>query len=125
MIFCAEGSRMRYKLPTNFFMKKYNKFGATPTKRRGINFASKLEAKYFDYLNLLKLGGEVAFFLRQVPFDLPGNVKYFVDFLVFYENGNIDFVDVKGFETPQFKIKKKMVEDLYPIEINVVKSVRD
>lgn len=67
--------------------------------------------------------GEVIFFLRQVPFHLPGNVRYVVDFVEFLASGQVDFVDVKGMETPEFKLKKKQVECLYPIEIKIVKKV--
>lgn len=65
--------------------------------------------------------GEVIFFLRQVPFDLPGGTKYFADFQVFYADGTVSFVDVKGVSTQMFIMKKKQVESLYPITIEVVK----
>jgi hypothetical protein len=58
--------------------------------------------------------------LRQVPCDLPGNVKYRVDFLEFYPDGSVRFVDVKGMETPSFIMKKKQVEALYPVRIETV-----
>ena len=53
----------------------------------------------------------------QVPFHLPGNVKYVVDFQVFMTDGTVKFIDVKGHRTPQYIAKKKMVEALYPVEI--------
>jgi hypothetical protein len=58
----------------------------------------------------------------QVPFHLPGGVKYVCDFMVLYKDGLIDFVDVKGFETAEFKMKKKLVESLYGVEITVIKK---
>jgi hypothetical protein len=98
-------------------MKIKHKFNAKPTESNGIRFDSKKEAKYYETL----LGrNDVLFFLRQVPIHLPANVKYVVDFLEFHDDGTVHFVDVKGMETPVFKIKKKMVEDIYPITIEVV-----
>lgn len=57
----------------------------------------------------------------QVPFHLPGNVIYRVDFMEFHNDGTVHFVDVKGMETNTFILKKKQVEELYaPIKIETV-----
>ncbi len=98
-----------------------NKYNAVKTQRDGMNFDSKAEARYYDDLLILKRSGVVVFFLRQVPFDLPGKVKYRCDFQVFYLDGHVEFIDVKGYITPSFKRNKKMVEQLYPVEIIIVK----
>jgi len=55
-----------------------------------------------------------------VPFHLPGNVTYRVDFQLFYSDGTVRFVDVKGFKTSQYIEKKKMVETIYPVTIEEV-----
>ena len=102
-------------------MRKH-KFSAIRTTLDGIKFDSKLEASYYQHLNLLQRAGEVVFFLRQTPLHLPGGVKLVLDFQVFYTNGEIDFVDVKGMETLLFKSKKRIAEATYPITINVVKK---
>jgi hypothetical protein len=94
-----------------------HKFKAKPTETDGIKFSSKKEAKRYNNLKMLKNIGEVIFFLRQVPFHLPGGVKYVCDFLIFWTNGDITIEDVKGFKTESYKAKKKMVEALYPVEI--------
>lgn len=99
-----------------------HKFKAKPVNDDGHYFSSTLEWKYFKHLELLKKAGEVLFFLRQVPFHLPGGVKYVCDFQVFYTNGDVRFVDVKGLETDSFKFKSKIVENIYPLEIDVVKK---
>ena len=100
-----------------------HKFKAVPTSIDGIRFASKKEASYFAFLTNQKNAGKVLFFLRQVPFHLPGGVKYVADFQVFYSDGSVQFIDVKGYQTSEFKMKKKMVEDLYPVEIVIVTDV--
>ena len=104
------------------FIKKplRHKFNAKPTHLNGIRFASKREARLYAELVLEKEAGGVLFFLRQVPLHLPGGVKYVVDFVVFYTDGRVRFLDAKGMETPEFKTKKKIVEATYPIEIECV-----
>lgn len=98
-----------------------HKFNAKPTTINGIRFDSKKEAKYYTELLIrrdqLK---EIIFFLRQVPFHLPGGVKYIVDFVEFHADGTVHFFDVKGMKTKDFIMKKKMVEDLYPVTIELV-----
>lgn len=96
-----------------------HKFGAKPTHYNGRRYASKLEASYAWQLETLKTAGDVLFWLEQVPFHLPGGTKYVCDFQVFYASGEVRFVDVKGFETPEFKLKKRLVEALYPVEIEL------
>jgi len=100
--------------------KNFHKFRAVQTELDGIKFDSKKEAAYYTELKQQKRTGFIVFFLRQPAFDLPGNVKYKADFQVFYADGRVRFIDVKGFQTKDFIMKKKMVEALYPVEIEVV-----
>jgi hypothetical protein len=100
-----------------------HKFGAVRCERDGKRFPSKLEARYYDRLRILQNSGQVLFFLRQIPFDLPGSTRYVCDFQVFYSNGDISFVDTKGKDTALSLTKRKMVEDLYPVTIEIVSKV--
>ena len=93
-----------------------HKFNAIPVEFDGIRFDSKKEGRYYNELKM-RLKGDVLFFLRQVPFDLPGGVKYRVDFEVFYKDGTVEFIDVKGHRTKDYIMKKKMVESIYPVKI--------
>jgi len=102
---------------------KRNKYHAQPTTRQGKRFDSKMEARFYDKLCLQQSQGMIDFFLRQVPFHLPGNTKYVADFLIFYADGTVRLVDVKGVQTATFKLKKKQVEELYPVEVEVVSDV--
>lgn len=97
-----------------------HKFHAKPTELDGIKFPSKKEANFYQKLKLLQKSGEVLFFLRQVPFHLPGQIKYLCDFVVFNSDGNVSFIDCKGMKTPTYIMKKKQVESLYPITIEEV-----
>jgi Protein of unknown function (DUF1064) len=95
----------------------WHKFHAQPTEVEGIKFPSKKEAHYFGELFLAQKAGELLFFLRQVPFHLPGGIVYRVDFAEFWKNGEVRFVDVKGYKTRTYIDKRKQVEALYPIKI--------
>ncbi|NUS37620.1 MAG: DUF1064 domain-containing protein [Lysobacter sp.] len=99
--------------------KPRNKFGAVVTHVDGIRFDSKREARYFEQLQLRIAAGEVRYFLRQVPFHLPGGTKLVVDFLEFHADGSVHVVDVKGRETPVFRLKKREVEHHYPITVEL------
>lgn len=96
-----------------------HKFNAKQTELDGIKFSSKKEAKRYTELKLL-MGKEVLFFLRQVPFHLPGNVRYVCDYMVFWINGEVTVEDVKGMKTDMYKVKKKILEACYPIEIREI-----
>ena len=96
-----------------------HKYRAKPTELDGIRFDSKLEAEYYRQLKLRQRAGEVVFFLRQVPIHLPGKTKLVVDFVEFRASGEVAFVDTKGVETETFRLKRRQVEDLYPIKIEM------
>jgi hypothetical protein len=95
---------------------KPNKFNAVICEADGIKFRSKKERKRYLELMALKSAGQ-CWFLRQVPFYLPGETKYVLDFLVFWSDGRITYEDSKGQKTPMYIMKKKQVEALYPVKI--------
>ena len=100
-----------------------HKFKAIRCERDGKKFPSKLEARYYDQLKIRQQSGEVIFFLRQIPFDIPGNIKSFCDYQVFLADGSVEFVDTKGIDTPVSANKRKIVESLYPVKIKIVSKV--
>lgn len=99
-----------------------NKYNAVRVELDGFRFDSKAEGRYYLDLKRRKEDGEIIQFLRQVPFHLPGNTRYVVDFVEFHADGSVHFVDVKGRPNETFKLKKRQVDHLYaPIEIECVK----
>ena len=123
---------VKNSLENVIYGKNYNmirhvkhKFGAIATKKDGINFPSRLEARYYEHLLLMKKSGELLEFLRQPLFDLPGKVTYRADFIEFWKDGTVRVVDVKGMPpTEAFRIKQRMVEELYPhFKIEVVNKI--
>jgi hypothetical protein len=104
-----------------------HKYGAKKCEYDDIKFSSKLEGKYYQRLKRLKESGEILFFLRQVPFHLPGNTKYIIDFVEFHaprdgDQGDVIFTEVKGYDTAMSKLKISQAEDLYGIKINMVRK---
>ncbi len=107
--------------------KKRHKFNAVRCESKdGVKFPSKLERQYYDRLVEAQGKGRIEYFLSQVPFRLPGNVKYLVDFMVVYMEDSpmktIEYIDVKGKMTAMSTLKIKQVEALYPVKIKIVDS---
>lgn len=103
---------------------KPRKYHNHPVEVDGMRFDSLREAAYFKGLKVLKAQGHVKLFLRQVPFHLPGRTVYRCDFMLVWKEpapyANPDFVDVKGIETETFRLKARMVLDLYGVKIRKV-----
>lgn len=102
---------------------KQSKMRNKPETYRGILFASQAEAEYYRYLIQMKIVNEITWFIRQTPFHLPGRVKYIADFLVVKKDGSIEVIDVKGKDTAMSKLKRKQVEEIYGIKINVMRAI--
>ncbi len=102
-----------------------NKFGAIKTEYDGRVFDSKAEAARAHALWLLKLSGEVVDVEYQPQFEIVVNGKkvgkYVADFRVRHKDGTVVVEDVKGLKKGSaysiFRLKKKIVEALYGIEI--------
>ncbi|QFG05889.1 holliday junction resolvase [Bacillus phage 056SW001B] len=111
-------------------MIKRNKFNNKKVEIDGIVFDSAMEAKYYEYLKEEHKHGRVAFFDLQPRYTLQPSFKkrgklfraidYKADFEVHYPNGDYVTVDVKGFETADFKIKRKLFEKAYPQELKLI-----
>jgi hypothetical protein len=103
-----------------------SKFKNKPTTIDGYRFHSIKEANYYKMLKDQQSKGEIARFHPQVCFLLPGGIKHFVDFMVITPisiGGHdffIDYIEVKGRDTPMGKLKRKQCEDIYKIEITVI-----
>lgn len=97
-----------------------HKYYAQRQEVDGINFDSKKEARRYQALKQLQKVNEVKYFIRQPSFDIGAGVKYKADFLIVWTNGKVTIEDVKGYQTPTFKMKKKLVEAKYPIKIELI-----
>ena len=110
-------------MPQRSYVKSpSSKYRAKRCEIDGIKFHSLLEGRYYQSLILRQRSGEKFYFHMQVPIQLPGGVKYLVDFMIIYPDGKVEYIDVKGVKTSVYIIKKKQVEALYPIKIIEIDS---
>lgn len=93
-------------------MKPFRKSKFNAKRTNG--YASKREAEYAEVLRRLKLEGEVLDWLEQVPVKLPGGIRYVCDFLVFWHDGKVTLVEIKGHETPEWKLKYRVLSEARP-----------
>jgi hypothetical protein len=98
-----------------------SKYNATKIIIDGIKFDSKKEGKYYRELKAMKASGKILSFALQFVFQVTINginiCKYRADFKVLYPDNRAEIWDVKGFKTPVYRLKKKMVEAQYGIKI--------
>jgi Protein of unknown function (DUF1064) len=106
-----------------------NKFGAKAIVVDGFRFDSKLEGLRYLYWSNLWRAGAIAYFLRQVPFHLPGNIIYRADFFVVHQRSDVSdgsrmitVEDCKGAMTRVSINKIKQVEAIYGIKIDIIKK---
>lgn len=121
----------------------------------GITFHSKKEARYYQDLLIQKQAGIVKEIECQPVFELQPAyrkccgailldtrkvctcprcgkkvlttraITYSADFSVTYADGHVEIIDVKGYETPEFKRTHKMFEYHYPeLTLKIVKKVQ-
>lgn len=112
-------------------MRRGHKFGAVKTEVDGLTFASRKEANRYCELKMMGAAGAIADLEIQPAFPLyvwdtvnktaTHIGKYVADFRYVLRSPSgllVDVVeDVKGFKTPVYRLKKKMVEAQYGIQI--------
>lgn len=105
--------------------RKKSKYGNKRVQIDGIWFDSILEGHRYGQLKLLKQAGEIADFEMQVTYHLGVNgihiCDYRADFVVKYPDGHGEVEDTKGVETPEFKLKKKLMLAIYGIKIVLIR----
>jgi hypothetical protein len=84
----------------------------------GRQVTRKKEADYAQELDLLVKVGEIKSWERQVPIELRVNGKkictYTMDFITITKEGHEKWIEVKGFETPEWRLKWKLLDALFP-----------
>lgn len=123
-------------LPPGFFGKspakakaetaeiRRHKYNAQKTEVDGITFDSKKEAKEYQNLKLLERVGAIADLQLQPAFELQAAyvdnggkkvkaIRYVADF-AYTQEGRRIVVDVKGMQTPVFKLKAKTFRERFP-----------
>lgn len=93
---------------------KSRKYGNKLTEFNGEKYHSKFEAKVAQELHYRKLAGEITEIERQVKIDLRAYDKhicnYIIDFVITLKDGTKEFIEAKGFSTPEWRLKWKLFE---------------
>jgi len=99
-----------------------SKYHARKTKVGNKVFASKKEADRFIELTLMEKAKAIQDLKCQVAFPLlpksrwGREIRYIADF-TYYEDGRLVVEDTKGFRTDVYKLKKRLFEERYGIEL--------
>lgn len=96
-----------------------SKYGNQAITENGQRYDSKLELRCARWLELRKAAGEIAWYIRQVPFLLEGGIRYRADFLVVLSSGGVEIIDAKGFLTVLAGNKHKQMRERYGIEVKL------
>ena len=98
----------------------YNKYGAKKIEYNGRLYHSKKEAEKAMELNLLQKAGKIKKIIPQYKVDLTiygiHICNYYPDFYVEWANGDVEIIEIKGFVTPDWKLKWKLFEAVYKVE---------
>ena len=123
--------RLYKKFLNNSIDQKKSKYHNTKVEYNGIKFDSVKEMKHYQLLEYRQKIGEIKELKLQVPYELIPKYKmndktirktqYIADFTyVSTKDNKLHVVDTKGFKTDVYRLKKKMFEYQYGIEIEEV-----
>ena len=97
-----------------------NKYGNHPVVVDGVRYDSEKEYRRWCELKIMQKGGLISELQRQVPFELQPAfyhkgkkiqaIRYIADFTYYDETGEYIIEDVKGVQTREYKLKKKMMQ---------------
>lgn len=104
---------------------KRSKYGSAKTEVDGIVFDSRKEARRYAELKIREKAGEITALRLQPEYELIPKYRknghtirkttYRADFeYIEKETGQLVVEDVKGFRTETYRLKKKLLEYLYP-----------
>lgn len=109
---------------------KISKYHNKNTIIDGIKFDSKKEADYYIKLKMLEKAGKIRDLHLQVEFVLLDSfsllkktyrkTSYIADFTYIDNENKFHVVDVKGYRTNEYQLKKKLMAWKYGIEIEEV-----
>ena len=109
--------------------QRASKYRAKKAVVDGIEFESAKEAKRFTKLRDMEEAGKIQGLRLQVPYEIIPSfecdgvkyrgMRYIADF-VYYRDGKVVVEDCKGFKTPEYKMKKKLMA--YINHVNIEES---
>ena len=103
---------------------KRRKYGNRRVEIDGMKFDSQKEANYYFAVLLPSWkAGAYKLLARQVPFDLPGGIRYIADFVTVSRDGEVMVLDTKSEPTRMNRTyinKKKQMRAIWHVEITEV-----
>jgi hypothetical protein len=105
-----------------------HKYNAKPCEVNGIKYRSQKEMKRHQDLLLMERAGEIADLKREVKFEIAPPLKldekittkpivYIADFTYLDKQGKLITEDTKGFRTPVYRLKKRLMKLFLNIDI--------
>lgn len=105
--------------------KSGNKYHAKSSIYNGYNYASQFEAAYAAELDLRLKAKDIKAWRRQVRIPLEVNgfkiCTYIIDFEIEHNDGSLELVETKGFETDVWRFKWRLTEAILSKERPEVK----
>lgn len=119
------GRRDHRGLPGGRMRRGFRKYRNQPTEIDGHRFASKAEARRYQELRLMERAGAIAELQLQPRFKLVVGehhvCTYVADFhYLDIKAGVFRTEDVKGVQTPEFKLKAKLMKACLGIDVVLV-----
>lgn len=103
---------------------KQDQQGKLDRTYKGIQYHSEAEMLYAQQLDILQMAGEIRCWKRQQVYPLWVNgqhvTDYTADFEVYKGHRPPIVVDVKGHQTPESKLKIKLMKAVYGITVQIV-----
>jgi hypothetical protein len=100
----------------------YSKYRAKKIQYNDFSFASQLEAAVFQWLQLRVKNKEISDMrCQETVYLTKARIISKPDFS-FYENGTKRFAEAKGFETPEWRIKRRLWEHYGPGPLEIYKG---
>lgn len=105
--------------------KRKNKYGAKPVVYKGVKYPSTKEGEFAQKLDFMVAGKVVHKWERQLLYKFVVNgvpiTTYKLDFKVWYTDGRIEYIDVKGAKNTdaykRFKVSKMLMLALFGIDV--------
>lgn len=98
------------------------KYGGEKVEKYGYSFDSKLEGALFEELKLMEKAGEISGVTHHpgTVFLTRARIQYRPDFrFVRTATGEVEYAESKGFETPMWRIKRKLWEWYGPGKLSI------
>ena len=97
-----------------YIQRSGNKYHAKSTIYNGSVYHSKFEAGYATELDLRLKANDIKRWDRQLKLELKVNgdhiADYYIDFIIYHNDGSREFTELKGFSLPEWRLKWKILE---------------